>query len=375
MYKSQFHFQRKALRFRQFSRKRYALFACLGRVVTIGVLSVATLQSATAAHRHVSTDEEQTDTTRLTDKEAAPDPDIDKTGILEEIEVTGSRAPLAIGQAARMTTVLSREDIQRAPVQSINDLLKTAVGVDVRQRGPLGAQTDIGIRGGTCEQVTILLNGLNICDPQTGHNVMDLPCDLSDIVRIEILEGPAARVYGTSSLVGAINVVTRRPQTLSDERGTTAQVRLEGGSFGYLSGAARISSPSKIRGGQGALKYPISLTNDKSMALQSHFSASATRADGYSRSKNGALNSDYAGVKAFYQGHATTGDWQLDWHAGVSTRGFGSNTFYSAKYDEQYEHTTKFYTALQGDVRWKMYDGRCMMEDGRCKMEDGRGMM
>ena len=368
MYKSQFHFQRKALRFRQFSRKRYALFACLGRVVTIGVLSVATLQSATAAHRHVSTDEEQTDTTRLTDKEAAPDPDIDKTGILEEIEVTGSRAPLAIGQAARMTTVLSREDIQRAPVQSINDLLKTAVGVDVRQRGPLGAQTDVGIRGGTCEQVTILLNGLNICDPQTGHNVMDLPCDLSDIVRIEILEGPAARVYGTSSLVGAINVVTRRPQTLSDERGTTAQVRLEGGSFGYLSGAARISSPSKIRGGQGALKYPISLTNDKSMALQSHFSASATRADGYSRSKNGALNSDYAGVKAFYQGHATTGGCQLDWHAGVSTRGFGSNTFYSAKYDEQYEHTTKFYTALQGDVRWKMYDGRCKMEDGRGKM-------
>ena len=344
MYKSQFHFQRKALRFRQFTRKRYALFACLGRVVTIGVLSVATLQSATAAHRHVSTDEEHADTTRLTDKEAT----------LDDIEITGSRAPLAIGQAARMVTVLSREDIQAAPVQSINDLLKTAVGVDVRQRGPLGAQTDIGIRGGTCEQVTILLNGLNICDPQTGHNVLDLPCDLSDIVRIEILEGPAARVYGTSSLVGAINVVTRRPQTLSDERGTTAQVRLEGGSFGYLSGAARISHSS----------FPISHSSfpiSHSSFLISHFSASATRADGYSRSRNGALNSDYGGIKAFYQGQATTGGWQLDWHAGLSTRGFGSNTFYSAKYDEQYEHTTKIYTALQGDVRWEMSDGRRKM--------------
>ena len=86
MYKSQFHFQRKALRFRQFSRKRYALFACLGRVVTIGVLSVATLQSATAAHRHVSTDEEQTDTTRLTDKEAAP--------IMLEIPPFSLKAPI-----------------------------------------------------------------------------------------------------------------------------------------------------------------------------------------------------------------------------------------------------------------------------------------
>ena len=131
-YKTQFN-QRKALRFRQFSRKGYALFACLGRVVTIGVLSVATLESASAAHRHVSTDEEHADSLRVTDKEAT----------LDDVEVTGSRAPLALGQAARMVTVLSREEIQAAPVQSINDLLKMAVGVDVRQRGPIGAQTDI----------------------------------------------------------------------------------------------------------------------------------------------------------------------------------------------------------------------------------------
>ena len=197
-YKRQFN-RRKALRFRQFTRKGYALFACLGRVVTIGVLSVATLESATAAHRHVSTDVERVDSMQVMQKEAT----------LDDVEVTGSRAPLALGQAARMVTVLSREEIQAAPVQSINDLLKMAVGVDVRQRGPIGAQTDIGIRGSTSEQITILLNGINICDPQTGHNAFDLPCDVSDIVRIEVLEGPAARVYGTSSLVGAINIVTR----------------------------------------------------------------------------------------------------------------------------------------------------------------------
>ena len=198
MYKPIFN-QRKALRFRQFTRKGYALFACLGRVVTIGVLSVATLQSATAASRHVSTDEETSDTTRIAEKEAT----------LDDVEVTGSRAPLALGQAARMVTVLSREDIQAAPVQSINDLLKMAVGVDVRQRGPIGAQTDVSIRGGTSEQITILLNGINICDPQTGHNAFDFPCDISDIERIEVLEGPAGRVYGTSSLLGAINIVTK----------------------------------------------------------------------------------------------------------------------------------------------------------------------
>ena len=329
-YKTLFN-QRKALRFRQFSRKGYALFACLGRVVTIGVLSVATLESASAAHRHVSTDEEHADSLRVTDKEAT----------LDDVEVTGSRAPLALGQAARMVTVLSREEIQAAPVQSINDLLKMAVGVDVRQRGPIGAQTDIGIRGSTSEQITILLNGINICDPQTGHNAFDMPCDVSDIVRIEVLEGPAARVYGTSSLVGAINIVSLSPVPSPNREMSKVQARMEGGSFGYLSTACRLQFAPPFGGvGGGSL------------------SASFTRSDGYSRAKSDALNADYSGGKAFYQGGYSNDDLHVKWHAGISTKGFGSNTFYSAKYDEQYEKTTKLFTALQGDVRCKMYEGR-----------------
>ena len=314
MYKPNFN-QRKALRFHHFSRKGWALFACLGRVVTISVLSVATLQSASAAiddkgtmEKTVTTDDNQTD----------------KEATLDDVEVTGSRAPLALGQAARMVTVLSRDEIQAAPVQSINDLLKYAVGVDVRQRGPIGAQTDIGIRGGTSEQITILLNGINICDPQTGHNAFDFPCDLSDIERIEVLEGPAGRVYGTSSLMGAINIVTKQSEESS------ADIHLEGGSFGYLSAGGRINSQ-------------LSASNHQ-------LSASYTRSDGYQRSQAGSLNSDYDGGKVFYQGQYSKEGMRLNWHAGMSTKGFGSNTFYSAKYDEQFEKTTKLYTALQGEV-------------------------
>ena len=97
------------------------------------------------------------------------------------MEVTGSRVPLTLGEAARIVTVLSREDIQAAAVQSINELLKYAVGVDVRQRGDLGIQSDISIRGGTFDQITILLNGANISNPQTGHLTADFPVDMNDI--------------------------------------------------------------------------------------------------------------------------------------------------------------------------------------------------
>lgn len=302
--------QRKALRFRQFKRKGWALFACLGRVVTISVLSVATLTSASAA----------IDDKGMTETVTTNDDQTDKETTLDDVEVTGSCAPLALGQAVRMVTVLSREEIQAAPVQSINDLLKIAVGVDVRQRGPIGAQTDVSIRGGTSEQITILLNGINICDPQTGHNAFDLPCDISDIERIEVLEGPAGRVYGTSSLVGAINIVTR------DVRSKMAEVRVEGGSFGYLSAAGRVA-----------------------LGLHS-LSSNYTRSDGYSRSKAGSLNSDYSGGKVFYQGGYQCEGLLLNWSGGLSVKGFGSNTFYSAKFDEQYERTTKIHVALQGDL-------------------------
>ena len=318
MYKPNFN-QRKAIRFHQFTRKGYALFACLGRVVTISVLSVATLTSASAAIDDKGTAETVTTNDDQTDKEAT----------LDDVEVTGSRAPLALGQAARMVTVLSRDEIQAAPVQSINDLLKYAVGVDVRQRGPIGAQTDIGIRGGTSEQITILLNGINICDPQTGHNAFDFPCDISDIERIEVLEGPAGRVYGTSSLMGAINIVTTSSPKLGEVR-KGLNFRMEGGSFGYLSAGGRI--------------------NAHTTAFANQFSASYTRSDGYSRSKAGSLNSDYSGGKVFYQGQYQKEGILLNWHAGLSTKGFGSNTFYSAKFDEQFEKTVKLYTALQGEV-------------------------
>ena len=316
MYKPTFNMKRPVLVFHHFGNKGYSLFTCLGREVVCSVLSVATLTFASA--ESVATAPVVSDSTATTTA---------REMLLEEVSVTGSRAPLTRSQAARMVTVLERADIAQAPVQSVNDLLKYAVGVDVRQRGPIGAQTDISIRGGTSEQIILLLNGINICDPQTGHNAFDLPCDISDIERIEVLEGPAGRVYGTSSLMGAINIVTK------DGRSKMAEVRVEGGSFGYLSTAGRIALTSRL------------------LPLTSQLSTSYTRSDGYQRAKSGALNSDYSGGKVYYQGGYNTKDIRIGWHAGLSIKGFGSNTFYSAKFDEQYEKTTKIYTAIKGETK------------------------
>jgi len=227
------------------------------------------------------------------------------------------------GRQGRMVTVLSREDIQAAPVQSVNDLLKYAVGVDVRQKGALGALTDVSIRGGNSEQITVLLNGINICDAQTAHNTFDFPVDISEIERIEVLEGPAGRVYGTSSLLGAINIVTKTPSSSS------LSARVEGGSYGYLAAGA--------------------CANIAQGRWNNQLSGSFTRSDGYLRNKANRLNADYKTSKAFYQGNYNDSQIAVRWHAGMSVKDFGANTFYAAKYDDQFEHTFKTFTALQAE--------------------------
>lgn len=302
------------MKFKHFTRKGYALFACLGKEVIVGTLSVATLTHAKADGISAKPMPAEADSV-ATRSEIA----------LDEVRVTGSRAPLTRGQAARMVTVLERKDIEQAPVQSVNDLLKYAAGVDVRQRGPIGAQTDISIRGGNYEQITILLDGVNICDPQTGHNTFDFPVDITDIERIEVLEGPAGRVFGTSSLLGAINIVTKRPTA------NNVAAHAEAGSYGYFGAGASA--------GVASGKWTNSV------------SANYTRSDGYSRSRAGKLNSDFDGAKAFYKGTFSDDDVKVSWHAGISTRNYGSNTFYGTSSDDQFEHTFKSYTALKAETK------------------------
>ena len=302
-----------SVRFRHFSNCPFAVFRTLNSQISIGVLAVATLTFANVEVVSAQTENKEQE----------------KQLELEEVEVTGSRVPLTVAQAARIVTVLDREAIAAAPAQSINDLLKYAVGVDVRQRGDMGVQTDISIRGGTYDQITILLNGINICDPQTGHNVADFPVDLNEIERIEVLEGPAGRVYGTSSLLGAINIVTR------PDKKSGGEVHAEGGSYGFFSGG-------------GHLNYSAGKVNNQ-------VSGRYTRSDGYSRNKAGKLNADFNNAKAFYQGRYCD-DWiDLSWHAGLTNKNYGSNTFYGTSSDDQFEHTRKFFTAIQAETKGSIY--------------------
>ena len=298
---------RKAYTWKQYSHKGYSAFASLGRLVKIGVLSVATLSTVTPI---------QADTERMTSKETDGD-----TRTLNEIQISGSLAPLTQLQSARIVSVVSRDDIQAAGVQSTNDLLKLASGVDVRQRGGFGIQTDISIDGGTFDQITLLLNGVNISSPQTGHLSADLPVSLQDIERIEILSGADSRVYGGSSFGGCINIVTRQ-DTLR-----TVSAGAEGGMYGTFQADGRIA-----------------ITYGK---VSNRLSGGGGRSDG------GTTNDDWRKGQLYYQGDFTHKDFDLRWQFGMSKKAYGANTFYSAAYPDQFERNERYLLSVSAETKGK----------------------
>ncbi|MCH4147747.1 MAG: TonB-dependent receptor [Prevotella sp.] len=313
MNKNNFNKRQKFV-FKHFSNKSYSLFAALGKEVLIGVLSISTLSAAKA---------EGISTKVNLAKDSLGHQEVK----LDEVIVTGSRAPLTALQSAKIVAVITKDDIHRAAAETINDVLKLATGVDVRQRGGFGVQTDISINGGTFDQITILLNGVNISNPQTGHNATDFPVALSDIERIEVLEGASARLYGTSAFSGAINIVTR-----SNIEQEAIKAKAEGGSFGTFMAEAGYEDGYKGKASDG-WKWHV-LTSG-----------------GYARSDGGTDNSDfkkghfYANLQPFQSDY-----FDLNSQIGWSKQSYGANTFYSAKFNNQYENTSHAIFSLSGSL-------------------------
>ena len=300
--------KRSKLVFKHFSRKGFSLFAALGKEVLIGVLSVATLHNAKANGIATKALPVVTDSLKIGEQH------------LDEVLITGSRAPLTAVQSAKIVEIVTHDQIERAEAHTLNDVLKLSTGVDVRQRSGFGVQTDISINGGTFDQITLLLNGVPLSNPQTGHNAADFPVSISDIDHIEILEGSSARIYGSSAFSGAVNIVTRTPSR------TGGRVNIEGGSFGTFGGDAAVSwKPSA--------------------SLQQLLSG------GYMQSDGGTANSNFRKRRGFYQGGFNSTFIRLNWQAGITSQDFGANTFYSARFPNQYEATRRYIASASAAIR------------------------
>lgn len=128
---------------------------------------------------------------------------------LDPVTITTSLTPEKSSRTGRNVFVIRGEQIAALPVHSFDELLRYLPGVEIQSRGPYGAQSDIIMRGGTFQQVLVILDGLRLNDPATGHFTGYLPLAPSEIDRIEILKGASSAIYGSEAVGGVIHIISK----------------------------------------------------------------------------------------------------------------------------------------------------------------------
>ncbi len=308
MKKSNYNNKRaQILTFKCWGGQKYSLFQAIRKQVKIAALAVVYLNVALPSEAFAQTDSL----------------DVNTNYDLDEIEVSAQRAPASYSQVARIVSVIERDQIEAAPAGSIQDLLEYAIGVDVRQRGTYGIQADISVRGGSFDQTLILLNGINISDPQTGHHNLNLPVSLKSIKRIEILEGPSARVYGPNAFSGAINIIT--------EAGNANTFDMD------------------VSFGENQLRDLNFSGNVATGKLNSFLAINNTSSAGY------IDNTDFETYNIFYHGNIITAPGKIDVQLGHSNKAYGANSFYTPKYPNQFEETKTTFASVKMETGSKLH--------------------
>lgn len=129
------------------------------------------------------------------------------SSLVNPITVTGIFKQ-RISDGLQLTRVITKEKINLMAAQNLGDVLQNEANISLGQDPLLGTSAIVQGIGG--QDIKILLNGIPIIGRLNGN--VDLSQILvSNIERIEIIEGPMSVIYGTDALGGVINIITKTP--------------------------------------------------------------------------------------------------------------------------------------------------------------------
>ena len=159
----------------------------------------------------------------------------DSSRSLSEVTIYGSRLNQLAGQTGRYVTVVPGRTLSQYPVASLDDLLRLLPAIEMQSRGSFGTQADITLRGSTFNQVLVLLDGMRLNDPLTGHFAGYLPITPAEIEQIEVVRGPGAALYGPDAVGGFVNIVTKTFAATHHPDGTELTGTFLAGEYGLKS--------------------------------------------------------------------------------------------------------------------------------------------
>ncbi|WP_193743289.1 TonB-dependent receptor [Sandarakinorhabdus sp. AAP62] len=147
------------------------------------------------------------------------------------ITVAASRTPVALTGTGISISQIRQPQIEGLSLPLVKDYLTLVPGVAVAQTGPMGAQTQVRIRGAEANHSISFIDGIEMNDPaSSGEFRLDTLLS-HGVDRIEVLRGPQSALWGSQAIGGVINIVTRAPLA-----GTLFHGELQGGSLGTVRG-------------------------------------------------------------------------------------------------------------------------------------------
>jgi iron complex outermembrane receptor protein len=236
-----------------------------------------------------------------------------KTAVTDSIQVTTTIEPLPLAESDRSVETIAPRDLPTG-TDSVVDLLRTDPSLDLQARAGEGVQADLSIRGTTFEQSLVLVNGLRVNDPETGHLNLDIPVPLDAITRVDILHGSGSTFYGSDAIGGAVNLLTGEPPA-----GFSLIARSGAGNFGSLE--------NHLRASYSAGPFATQLTGSRDTS------------DGFIADRN--YSSNAVASETWLKSAPGTTDILL----AASDRPYGANDFYGA-YDS-WERTKAWLASVQ----------------------------
>ena len=161
----------------------------------------------------------------------------------QEIVVSATLIETPINEIGSTVTVVTSKEIERDQKRTLPDVLRTVPGLNIVQTGGPGGKTSVFMRGSNSNHTKVIIDGIDANDPSQ-DGVFDFGQVLtSDIERVEVLRGPQSSLYGSDSIGGVINIVTKSGEGPAQFTG-----QLEGGSFETFNQSAAVrGSVSRFR--------------------------------------------------------------------------------------------------------------------------------
>ncbi len=250
-----------------------------------------------------------------------------KIDSLQEVIISSTRIDLPFSKNSRTIQLITAEDMKKAGVTNVADALQQIAGIDIRRRGTNGTQADLYIRGGSFDQTLLLVDGIKVDDAQTGHHTMNLALPIEVIKRIEIIKGPAARIFGQNAFNGAINIITK------DVPETDVSLHVQGGSYNQFN--ADVTAGINLDESSHIIHY------------------SKNTSEGY------RFNTDFDNQNFVLKSTFNKKDLPIAMLISLSDRNFGANGFYASpaainQYEETMASLIGFSTVIRkGNFTWK----------------------